>query len=281
MSKVIKPTQEDFERLKAEFLAQLESGKWGNGKVTFNADLSKCDRKATIYFSDLAWRKMQSLVEYFSSEVGWHGIAYRGTDESKDDYYITDIVTYPQEVTGATVTTDQKEYQDWLLSFDDDIYSHIRFQGHSHVNMGTSPSNVDWELYNGFLQNLKDDAFYIFMIWNKKQDKTVLLYDLKKNVLFETADVEIKIEDQSGFLTFMEDAKKKVKSKSSFSYPAYQKPAATSEPSAKQEPKKSDSKSKKNDKKYSSPNNYDYSMWDDSWDNEYDYYGYGRRRCYS
>ena len=35
--------------------------------------------------------------------------------------------------------------------------------------------------------------FYIFLIYNKKGDKTFKIYDLAKNVLFETSDVTVKI----------------------------------------------------------------------------------------
>ena len=54
-------------------------------------------------------------------------------------------------------------------------------------------SSVDDTLYENILSQLDDTMFYIFMIWNKKGDKTCKIYDLAKNILFDTADCEIKI----------------------------------------------------------------------------------------
>jgi hypothetical protein len=271
MSKVIKPTESDIEKLKEDFMKALLSGKWENGKVNFQATLGKVDRKATVFFNEIAWRKMQALVKEFSSEIGWHGIAYRGEDETKDEYYITDIIVYPQEVTGATVTTDQVEYQDWLMNHDDEVFNNIRMQGHSHVNMSTTPSSVDWALYKSILDQLDDDMFYIFLIWNKSGSKTILIYDMKKNILFETADVTVEVEDDGGFDEFMEEAKKLVKTKT------------VSTTYTKQETKKDTKKETKKDSKGSATQSYtgySYGQWDSDWDDEYTYYGYGKRYNY-
>lgn len=274
MSKSIKVSQQDIERLKDEFMKQLLSGKWENGKVNFQGTLGVIDRKARVCFSDLAWRKMQALIAGFDLEVGWHGIARRGEDETKDEYYIDDILVYPQEVTDMTVTTDEKEYQDWLLGQEDDVFNNIRFQGHSHVNMGTSPSNVDWELYRGILNQLDDSMFYIFMIWNKKGDKTVLLYDMKKNILFETADVIIDVEDEWGFNKFIDEAKELVRKKAVYNYPT------TYQGFGKSSSTQSANKNNKQENKRSASFKSFYSGWDDDWDDEYTYYGYGRRANY-
>lgn len=214
MSKYIKLTPECIEECKKEFAQTLASGKFADGKVNFTKTLGTLDRKATIYFSEVAWLKMQTLIREFDKEVAWHGLAYRGEDPSKDEYYITDILVYPQEVTGATVTTDQTQYQTWLMQHEDDVFNNIRMQGHSHVNMATNPSAVDTSLYERLLDQLDDTMFYIFMIWNKRKDKTIKIYDLAKNVLFETLDVAVEVmADESGIEKFLADAKDMVKAK--------------------------------------------------------------------
>ena len=192
MAKLIKLTDDIIAQIKLEFDTYIRD-KISDGKINFQKNIGTVKRKATVYFTELAYRKFQALVDGFNNEVAWHGLAYRGKDESKDEYYITDILVYPQEVTGATVTTDQKKYQDWLMSQDDDTFNNVRMQGHSHVNMGVSPSGVDENLYESILAQLDDNMFYIFQIWNKKGDKTCKIYDLKKNIMFDTADCEIKI----------------------------------------------------------------------------------------
>lgn len=137
-------------------------------------------------------------------------------DENKDEYYITDILVYPQKVTGAAVNTDQIKYQTWLMDHNDEVFNQIRMQGHSHVNMSTSPSGVDVTFYEKILNQLDEDMFYIFMVWNKKKEKTIKIYDMAKNVLFETSDVKIEVlDDDTGIEKFLKSAKEMVKNESS------------------------------------------------------------------
>lgn len=212
MAKIIKLTPEHIDEIKKAFEEALGSAKVSDGKINFTKTFGNVKREATIFFTELAWLKMQTLIREFDKEVAWHGTAKRGDDPEKDEYYITDIFVYPQEVTGATVTTDQKKYQMWLMEYDDDVFYNIRMQGHSHVDMGTSPSVVDTSFYDEILDQLTDDMFYIFMIWNKKGDKTIKVYDMKKNVLFETSDCTVKVlDDGTGIERFLRDAKDMVK----------------------------------------------------------------------
>ena len=206
MSKVIKLTQEHIDDLRKSFEEALATGKFSDGKFTFSKDLGKLDRRATVWFTPIAWCKQTQLVSKFDKEVAWHGIAKRG--EEPDTFVIEDILVYPQEVTGSTVTTDQVEYQTWLMNHEDEVFNNIRYQGHSHVNMGTSPSAVDTTLYDSILAQLEDGMFYIFMIWNKKDDKTIKIYDLRENVFFDTTDVKVGVIGLEGF---MDDAKGMVK----------------------------------------------------------------------
>ena len=216
MSKIIRITDECIEEIKNDFLEALSSAKLSSGKFSFEKSFSNIDRKATLYYSDKAWIKQQSLVDHFDKEVAWHGIAKRcDPEDGGDAYVITDILVYPQEVTGATVTTDQEKYQTWLMSHDDEVFNNIRMQGHSHVNMSTSPSGVDESLYERILDQLDDDMFYIFVIWNKRGEKTIKIYDLAKNILFETKDVEVLVlNDGYNIISFLKSAKESVTVKS-------------------------------------------------------------------
>lgn len=213
MSKIIKMTQGGIEELCREFEATLRGIKLSDGKISFTKTFNNVDRKATLYFTEVAFLKQLALVREFDKEVAWHGVAKRCPDQ-KDAYIISDILVYPQEVTGATVNTNQQEYQNWLMSRSDEIFNHIRMQGHSHVNMSTSPSSVDISLYDRILEQLDDDMFYIFLIWNKKNEKTIKIYDLQENILFETADITVKIlDDEIGLEKFVSDAKNMVRDK--------------------------------------------------------------------
>lgn len=226
MSKIIKMTPEHIEECKRDFEEVLRNAKLSDGRISFSKSFSSIDRKARLLFTEIAWLKMQTLIREFNNEVAWHGIAMRGDD---DDYIISDILVYPQEVTGATVTTDQEKYQMWLMGHDDDVFNNIRMQGHSHVNMQVTPSGVDTSLYDRILEQLDDTMFYIFLIYNKRGDKTIKIYDMAKNVMFDTPDVTVAImDDGTGTEKFLRDAKEMVKTKvyatPAYQYPKYQAP---------------------------------------------------------
>ena len=198
MAKIIKMTPEYLQECRAAFHEAFEKALKEtklDGKLQFTKTIGQVDRKAVVFFSEKAYLKMTALVRDFSDEVAWHGTAFRSEDDTKDWYYIDDILVYPQTVTGSTVNTDQEKYQTWLMNHEDDIFNNIRFQGHSHVNMGVSPSGVDTTHQEQILEQLDDDMFYIFMIWNKRNDFFSRIYDMKKNLMFETSDTTIKVLD--------------------------------------------------------------------------------------
>lgn len=195
MSKIIRLDDACIEEIRKDFENTLRNAKVSDGKISYTKLLGYTDRKATVYYTSSAWAKQQALIDGFSDEVAWHGVAFRGDDPEKDEYFITDILVYPQRVTAATVTTDQEKYEMWLMGLDDDVFFNTRMQGHSHVNMSVYPSAVDTTLYERLLDQLTDEMFYIFDIWNKRGEKMFKIYDMAKNLLFETSDITVKILD--------------------------------------------------------------------------------------
>jgi len=208
MSKPIKLTDELLAKIQEEFLEKVRSVKMFDGKLEYSRTFKWEDNdRATIYLSTIAFAKMNGLIQQFSDEVAWHGVVHRD-EENPSIFYITDILVYPQVVTGATVNTDQDAYQTWLYSFEDDVFNNIRMQGHSHVNMSVSPSGVDTTHQEKILEQITDEDFYIFMIWNKRYEHFVRIFDLKNNTLYETADVDVYIGDEGVNLqAFLNDAK--------------------------------------------------------------------------
>ena len=216
--KRIRKTSLDVTALIEQFRSFVLNSRSDGSEVSFKIkpDTITAD-KAVLSFSGLAYAKMLTLVSMFDSEVGWHGVCRR-TNPEKSEFLISDILVYPQEVTGATVNTDQAKYETWLYEYPDEIFNDIRFHGHSHVNMGTTPSPTDIEHQNKLLNMLGDDDFYVFIIWNKKMQYTVRIFDMKVNILYETADVTLKVEDDdSGVFQLMKSAKENVTEKK-FSY---------------------------------------------------------------
>jgi len=215
MSKPIKMTEKYLEECRKDFEKALKLTKLADGKLSFTKTFTLADKKAVVYFTPEAWAKMVMLINEFDKEVAWHGVASRAEDESKDEYIISDILVYPQEVSGASVEMDTGKYATWLMeNVEDERFNNIHMQGHSHVKMSTSPSGVDLSHQEEILNMLGDEDFYIFMIWNKSFVSTNKVYDLKKNILFEDKDVTVKIfggtEDLDAFL---KSAKEMVKTK--------------------------------------------------------------------
>ena len=218
MSKIVKMTPEIEQEFREAFEQALSSGKFADGKFSFSKALPNNDRKATIIYTEDAWAKQCRVLKEFDKEVAWHGVCHRGLDEEKNEYYITDILVYPQTVAATTVEMDTEEYAKWLMEHcDDERFDNIHAQMHSHVNMGTSPSGVDLNHQEEILNMLGDEDFYIFMIWNKSLSKTNKIYDLKKNTLFEDKDITIVVEGQHELDDFIKEAKAVVKNKS-YSY---------------------------------------------------------------
>ncbi len=196
--------------------------------VTLNFKLKevKDDRKATLKFSEKAWMKIFALVHTYSTEVEWHGVVDR---VSTNTFYIKDVLIFPHKVTGATVTSDQTEYEKWLDTLDNETFNALRFHGHSHVNMGVTPSGVDMTYRHNILNNFgtpspTSDLFYIFLIFNKKGDISGEIYDLQNNALYSksvgTDEIDIVVENGDWLTEFLDEANKVVTTES-YTYSGY------------------------------------------------------------
>lgn len=205
MAKPIKILPESIEKIVEDFKSYLKSANLTDGRVSFSKSMDTVSSRARVFFTPEAWIKMQTLVSSFDKEIAWHGCAKRG--DNPREYIVYDILVYPQAVTGASVTTDQSKYELWLMSQEDEVFDNLRFQGHSHVSMGTSPSSVDLASNEKIVEQLTGDMFYIFMIWNKKGEHTAKVYDLKENTLFETADVDVSVSTECDLAAFLKEAK--------------------------------------------------------------------------
>lgn len=285
MSKPIKLTDELISAITAEFVETVKKAKMSDGKVNYTKNFKwEGDEKAQIVFSAVAYAKMVMLIQGFETEVAWHGVVFRDEKEP-NRFYITDIMVYPQIVTGGTANTEQIPYQNWLYAHDDEVFNNIRMQGHSHVNYSTNPSSVDIVHQEKILSQIDDDMFYIFMIWNKKFEKTIKIYDLANNTLYETGDVEIYIGDEGCDLNaFVKASKELVKIQPTtygYNYGKQQAGFQTQNQSGSNKGSKSKPKDGKKDKPDigSSGRSYDYGGYygaDDD-DDQYGIYGYGER----
>ena len=239
MSKPIFMTPEIIEEVTENFKKQAASLMLFRGKRTIDIDYYWMQSKnpeerehVTITFSRVAWKKQQTLIQNFTSEVGWHGVVTRD-QENPLHFTIEDIIVFPQIVTGTTVTPNDEAYAVWNATLPPAQRNAMRFHGHSHVNMGVTPSGTDDKYQQDMLGRLNGDglteeakqrmkeamgdmAFYIFMIFNKSGSHNVRVFDYWGNTYYEGDEITVEHEPDE-LADFLAEAKSKVSTKS-YSY---------------------------------------------------------------
>ena len=180
-----------LKNIQKEFKKALEQYKHADTAFSFKYTPAKSanTKKVKVYCLPTAWCKITTLVQKTDSEIAWHMLINK---VSKTQYIITDVLVYPQTATGSTVNTDDTKYALWVNNIPDKEFEMLRGQGHSHVNMGVTPSSVDAKYYSDLLQTVSK-GFYIFMIINKKGDIHLQLIDIDANIVYETADIAFEI----------------------------------------------------------------------------------------
>jgi len=185
--------QEAIDYLKA---ARLLAGKFDPRVLSGMPLPAGAPRRVKVVVAPMAWLKMQLLIQHFTSEVGWQGVCCRDP-EADDRFLLEDVMVYPQRVTGANITTDEIKHGAWLDRFPTETLRKIRFHGHSHVNMDTFSSATDDDLQRDLTNMLQPGDFYLFFIMNKPGKLFIRLYDNKFGVMYETADVDVYIGDET------------------------------------------------------------------------------------
>ena len=182
-------------KLKQKFLKQFEKQLNTLGRqntatldLSFPLTLKKGFKKPIITFTQKAWQKCTALVDLCDTEIAWRGVVTK----SGNNYTVSDIIVYPQKVTGSTVTTDDEKLFKFEMSIPTEQFNKLCLQGHSHVTFAASPSGTDLQMYENALKNIKDNTFFIFMILNKNKNLWIELYDLSANLKFTKDDIIIK-----------------------------------------------------------------------------------------
>ena len=182
--KAYRLTQDEIEQCVQDYREAL-----GDGNVfTIKRDGIKCpdELRPQVFFSDRARNMCKQLVNQCSDEIAWNGFVTRDGNV----FTIEDVKLFPQQVTGTSVNCDPTEYAIWVAGLTDDEVSTMRAHCHSHVNMGTFSSNVDDDYQSQLVQgNVRD--YYIFLIFNKKEDVFCRIYDVENNVFYDNADIDV------------------------------------------------------------------------------------------
>jgi hypothetical protein len=156
-----------------------------------------------VYITTEAYVKLRKLVDDTTTEIGWYGTVTK-MPGLESVFVIDDIIVYPQVVTGATCVQDDDRVFEFELSLSTDQVNRKRFHGHSHVNMGVTPSGVDEQFYQDILTQVDD--YFIIMITNKSGNYYTRFYDMHNNILYTSIPVQVMLDDGIALEHWYDDA---------------------------------------------------------------------------
>ena len=194
-----------FEQFFEKFKKELDNFAFNTSDTTISVKTNFSEvakEKVVITYTQEAFLRMQSLVEFFDTEVAWYGLVAR---LDPTHYYVYDVKVCKQYVDGAKVDTKDEDTLEFFDSLTDEEANDMHFQAHSHVKMSTSASGVDLQNQQDVVKNLGKTGFYIFQIWNKNNDINTYLYDLDNNVYYDRKDVIIDVEGVDDFIAEVAD----------------------------------------------------------------------------
>ena len=156
-----------------------------------------------IYITAEAYVKLRKLVDDTTTEIGWYGTVTK-MPGFESVFVIDDILVYPQTVTGATCIQDDDRVFEFELNLSTDQVNRKRFHGHSHVNMGVTPSGVDEQFYQDILTQVDD--YFIVMITNKSGAYYTRFYDMQNNILYTGIPVQVMLDNGIALEHWYDDA---------------------------------------------------------------------------
>ena len=193
----LKFSENEKEHLMNEFKKEIENYEKNitNKKLSFTKEVGETvEEKIKVIFTPTAYLKSILLVRDLPGEVGWQGTIGKLDDKS---YIVEDVFVYPQVVNGAR-TRDMTQTNEWYEDMANKGLLHrLRFQAHSHVNMGTHASDVDLKNQKQVVMNIQK-GFYLFQIWNKQGSIDSYLYDLENGVMYDSEDIDVDIAFEDG-----------------------------------------------------------------------------------
>lgn len=143
-----------------------------------------------IYISLQAYNKMSEFIKQSDKEIGWLG----KVTKSNKAYSIEDVYLFEQEVHATTteITTEGlNNFAMELMSTPDgmEVWNDIKLWGHSHVNMGTTPSGQDETQMKLFEEG--DNDFFIRLIANKKGELRIDLFSYEEGIVYEELPYQV------------------------------------------------------------------------------------------
>lgn len=227
-------TNDQIDELREE-INGLDGFRCLSGAFSVGANLTVKSEIANLIFTPQAWLKLWGLVDKFETEIGWYGVVEK---REHGEYFVSDILCPPQQkVSGAKVDLDYDKQLEWEMSVPTEKFNNVKLHGHSHVNMGVTPSSTDETFYSSVLSQVRDESFYIFIVANKKREMTIKIVDFEDNILYinkgKTNDivVDVFLSDEEGTLDDFQFAASKSVIKKTYTqtpYSSYYQPKVVS-----------------------------------------------------
>lgn len=166
------------------------------------------DAVPKVFITREAFSRMWHFVDIANEEVSWLGSA---VVLPGGDFLIEEVFLLEQEVTSVSTTLSTEGQatlvEELLANREDgmDIVNKLLFWGHSHVNMGTSPSTQDEDQMDAFKEN--DCPWFIRGILNKcgRMEFTLFLWEEGIRIndaewsLYERVDEDLRQEVEDEF----------------------------------------------------------------------------------
>lgn len=161
-----------------------------NDNKVYYKPIAKGAVNAPVVHIDYKVQMLQdAIVDACSEEVGWLYLVKK----NGDDYFIYDLIMCEQEVHATTCELKESALNDvgmeLLNSNNAEDFNNVRGWGHSHVNMGVSPSTQDDETFEKYMKDCED--YFIRIIVNKKGDVNCELADYENGYLFTNIIPEV------------------------------------------------------------------------------------------
>lgn len=145
------------------------------------------DYLPVVVYSVKAWLTIQYLVAACPKEVGWMGTVKELPDNK---YLIEEIFVPKQTVNGAETDISPDDMAELVFQLMQRGIDHNRlyYWGHSHVNMGVSPSTQDETQAMSYVERF---PVFIRGIYNKRGDSKVDVYDTNSMLVYQCVNTEV------------------------------------------------------------------------------------------
>lgn len=151
-------------------------------KPTTKYEINSSHSTPSVLFTYDALAKMDAFIQTCPTEVGWLGYVEHFATENL--YYVTDVELFKQNASAATTEIQPEtlsSFAEELLARDNgvELWNSLRLWGHSHVNMGVTPSGQDDSQMKVFSANTD---YFIRVIGNKAGEMKVDVYDFTAGI---------------------------------------------------------------------------------------------------